>query len=457
MSPIPHANAQTPTSVELTEWDTQCPANNAALSGLSLGNAQTRQYAKTLRDRVDVRESWAGLEVESNSYVGRVDLGPIRIAIGPKLAAMPLAQLLRYTYGLRDVERSGKTESPTSYQGFQDILISLLAAEVGDLMRRGLARKYRSRVQMLTSPRGEILVNEVIRQGGIREQRLPCRFFERQTDWNLNRILRTGVRFASTLAEDRDLRHELHYLEARFGDVQPVSRLTTQGVEQAARALTRLTETSAAALTLIRLLLDAQGLTFTAANESTPTPGFLFDMNKFFQRLVSRFLRANLSGLRIEDEHSIRELLVFASDGNPRNRAAPMLRPDYALFDGTKLRGFLDAKYRDIWSKGLPPTWLYQLAMYALASPSQVSVLLYATMSNAARDERIEVRQPLRSSNVPPASVILRPVSLARLATLVNPLQAGELCAERRKLAHLLVALQSKPSGSDVTPPSVAG
>ena len=161
MSPIPQASAQTPTSVELTEWDTQYPANNAALSGLSLGNAQTRQYAKTLRDRVDVRESWAGLEVESNSYVGRVDLGPIRIAIGPKLAAMPLARLLRYTYGLRDVERIGKTESPTSYQGFQDILISLLAAEVGDLMRRGLARKYRSRVQMLTSPRGEILVNEV--------------------------------------------------------------------------------------------------------------------------------------------------------------------------------------------------------------------------------------------------------------------------------------------------------
>ena len=148
----------------------------------------------------------------------------------------------------------------------------------------------------------------------------------------MNRILRTGVQFAATLAEDRDLRHELHYLEARFGDVQPISRLTIQGVEQAARALTRLTETSAAALTLLRLLLDAQGVTFIAANESTPTPGFLFDMNKFFQRLVSRFLRANLSGLRIEDEHSIRELLVFATDGNSRNRAAPMLRPDYALF-----------------------------------------------------------------------------------------------------------------------------
>jgi 5-methylcytosine-specific restriction enzyme subunit McrC len=447
VSPIPQVSAQAPTSVELTEWDTQCPANNAALSGLSLGNAQTREYAKTLRDRVYVRESWNGLEVESNSYVGRIDLGPIRIAIGPKLAAMPLTRLLRYTYGLRDVERIVKTQSPTSYHGFQDMLISLLAAEVGDLVHRGLTRKYRSQKQMLTSPRGEILVSELIRQGGIREQRLPCRYFERQTDWHLNRILRAGVRFASRLAEDRDLRHELHYLEARFGDVQPVPRLTTHDLEQATRALTRLTETSAAALTLIRLLLDAQGLAFTAANESTPTPGFLFDMNKFFQRLVSRFLHANLSSLRIEDEHSIRQLLVFSTEGNPRNRIAPVLRPDYALFDGAKLRGFLDAKYRDIWSKGLPPTWLYQLAMYALASPRQVSVLLYATMSNEARDECIEVRQPLRSSSVPPASVILRPVSLTRLATLVGPLKAGELGTERRKLAHALVALQSQQIG----------
>jgi 5-methylcytosine-specific restriction enzyme subunit McrC len=363
---------------------------------------------------------------------------------------MPLARLLRYTYGLRDVERIGKTQSPTSHQGFQDILISLLAAEVGDLVHRGLARKYRSQKQMLTSPRGEILVSEVIRQGGIREQRLPCRYFERQTDWHLNRILRTGVQFASRLAEDRDLRHELHYLEARFGNVQPVQRLTTHDLDQATRALTRLTETSAAALTLIRLLLDAQGVAFTAANESTPTPGFLFDMNRFFQRLVSRFLHANLSSLRIEDEHSIRQLLVFATEGNPRNRTAPVLRPDYALFDGAKLRGFLDAKYRDIWSKGLPPTWLYQLAMYALASPRQVSVLLYASMSNEARDECIEVRQPLRSSSVPPACVILRPVSLTRLAALVDPLKAGELGTERRKLAHALVALKSRQIGIHV-------
>ena len=41
-------------------------------------------------------------------------------------------------------------------------------------------------------------------------------------------------------------------------------------------------------------------------------PGFLFDMNVFFQRLLSRFLRDNLAGARIADELAIRNLLAYA-------------------------------------------------------------------------------------------------------------------------------------------------
>jgi 5-methylcytosine-specific restriction enzyme subunit McrC len=132
-----------------------------------------------------------------------------------------------------------------------------------------------------------------------------------------------------------------------------------------------------------------QGVTFEPVEGSIGTLGFLFDMNSFFQRLLSRFLRETLSINRIADEHSIREVFGYSPDANPRGQSAPRPRPDYALFQATKLCGFLDAKYRDIWERGLPPEWLYQLSVYALAAPSQVSVLLYATMSAQAEDERI--------------------------------------------------------------------
>ena len=150
-------------------------------------------------------------------------------------------------------------------------------------------------------------------------------------------------------------------------------------------------------------------------------PGFLFDMNVFFQRLLSRFLHDNLTSARIVDEVAIRNLFAYAHDANPRQRSAPTPRPDYALFGGKTLYGFLDAKYRDIWERGLPAEWLYQLSLYALASPNEVSVLLYASMATEACDERVEVHQPVLWSNKGPASVILRPVPLPYLAALLDP------------------------------------
>jgi hypothetical protein len=159
---------------------------------------------------------------------------------------------------------------------------------------------------------------------------------------------------------------------------------------------------------IIRLLEDSLGLAFDAAQPPSRMPGFLFDMNVFFQRLLSRFLHDNLTSVRIADEVAIRNLFAYAPDANPRQRSAPAPRPDYALFDGSTLHGFVDAKYRDIWERGLPTEWLYQLSLYALASPNDVSVLLYASMVNwhptsgwkSANQSRGRTRGPPLSSSV---------------------------------------------------------
>jgi 5-methylcytosine-specific restriction enzyme subunit McrC len=114
------------------------------------------------------------------------------------------------------------------------------------------------------------------------------------------------------------------------------------------------------------------------------------------------------------------------------------------LFHGNTLRGLLDAKYRDTWERSLPAEWLYQLSIYALASPAGVSVLLYSSMAAEARDEQVDVRQPVTWSSKGPASVILRPVPLAQLAEFVDPDRAGSLAAERRRWAEELVVLGAR-------------
>ena len=173
-----------------------------------------------MRGRLDIREGYDGLEITSTSFVGRVDVGPLRIAIMPKLPAMPLARLLRYAYGLRDITVIEETRAPTTRYGLHDLLIALLAAEVEELLHRGLARRYVPLSEKLESPRGRVLIEQVIRQGGVREARLPCRHFERQADWHLNQVLRAGVDDAAQMTEDRDLRRHTHQLSAMFGHVE---------------------------------------------------------------------------------------------------------------------------------------------------------------------------------------------------------------------------------------------
>ena len=70
------------------------PRTGLALKGLFAGRQCS--VAETLRGRLDIREVYEGLEITSTSFVGRVGVGPLRIAITPKLPAMPLARLLRY-------------------------------------------------------------------------------------------------------------------------------------------------------------------------------------------------------------------------------------------------------------------------------------------------------------------------------------------------------------------------
>lgn len=442
MTPTLRPDAASALAVELTEWDQVGPAQNPLLEGRSLrDDLPAQRLAHMLRSRVDIREGYRGLEINTTSFVGRVDVGPLRIAIRPKLPAMPLACLLRYAYRLRNLSILRETRAPTTRHGFQDLLVAMLTSEVEELVYRGLARRYVPLSERRENPRGRILIDQFIRRGGLTEARLPCQFFDRQVNWQLNQVLRAGLNAAARMTDDRELRRRVLRLADAFAAVEQKPRLDIRELDKVERGLTRLTASNESALTLIRLLHDMFGVGFEAIADPSRTPGFLLDMNIFFQRLLSRFLHDNLTRTRIADELAIRNLFAYSPEANPQRRTAPAQKPDFALYSGTKLRCFFDAKYRDIWERSVPAKWLYQLSIYALASPSPVSVLLYASMAGKASDQRVEVRQPLLRPSKTVASVILRPVSLLRLADLVDPDQSCKLSTERHQWAEDLVSV----------------
>ena len=428
-----------PIRVRLREWSREPDCVGTFLTGVTLPeDASTQALLQKLdaQNKLRVVEYRRGLVIEATSFVGRIRLGPLEITVEPKLAGLPLLRLLRYAYGLRHLDVLTEADFATTAHTFQDILINELAREAEALMARGLRREFVRREEPLGALRGRIDVGRFARSGGLASATLPCVFHERREDALLNQVLRAGLALGVRATADPSLRGRLGRLHDLLGEAVSAARLGGQMLQRARRSLTRLTAAYQPALTLIGLLWENQGLDLEDGAGRVELPGFLFDMNRFFQALLSRFLGENLPGYRLEDEHRLRGVFAYTPNYNPRGRRPPTARPDYVLWQGTRLAAVLDAKYRDLWTTPLPPEWLYQLAIYAVSQPEiRAATILYPHVGAMAREVRIDVQGPVHSAAN--AVVILRPVDMLELDDVIGAVR-GAAVNERYTLARRL-------------------
>jgi 5-methylcytosine-specific restriction enzyme subunit McrC len=431
--------------VTIKEWETISPESDSRLAGLNLGDQTTRKIAEKLTNsgKLKILELRQGLSIEATSYVGSLKLGRLRLTILPKLADKPdtFLALLRYAYGWRRLTRFSPVAHGLATRTFQDLLIFQLTTEAEELLSRGLHRRYEAMHDDLTSPRGKIDFQSLMRQGGLSQARLPCRHHPRLENTLVNRFLLSGLLLGVQLTENLVLRTRLRRLAGQMQETVASIRLDGEAVRCVRRAEDRMTQAYRPAREIIELLLDALGITLDSMSTTTPAPGFLFDMNRFFQDLLSRFLRENLEVLTVKDEYNLKGMLVYDLPlHNSLNRKRPRLRPDYVILDHQqKVVAILDAKYRDLWNKDLPPDMLYQLAIYAMSrfSEERKAVILYPTVDAAAQEARIQIMDPLKGQSR--AQVILRPVNLLILEALLSQSQSLRQAKQRQALAHDLV------------------
>lgn len=407
--------------LEMHEWEERSPESHAALRGTFLGdNPAVRDLASELtrREMLELVDLRSGLRVRTTSFVGRLRLGDLHLTIRPKISFDPLLALLRYAFDLRHLTLFSETEYGAPPDAFQELLIHQLAAEASELLARGLLRRYVQVQESLAAPRGRFNMQRIAQQGGVVEAAVPCIHYPRLEDSLINQVLLAGLYLGARLTEDTILRTRLRRLAAVMDEGVSRITLTAEVMRRLDRQLNRLTAAYEPALTIITLLLEGAGTAFVEES-FLKLPGFLFDMNHFFERLMSRFLRENLPDYTLHDQYRLQGMMAYHPNYNPQHRRPPTPRPDYVLSQQGRVVAMLDAKYRDIWTHGLPRDMLYQLALYALSQGTGgQSTILYPTMEPLAKPEVITIHEVFHGEHQ--GQVVLRPVNLMQLEVLIT-------------------------------------
>ncbi len=424
--------------ISLAEWESM----TVKYDDYSFDSA-ARHTAQKLNEAgvLNILELRDCIRIDANSHVGRATLGSLQVNVSPKITGLSLYRLLKYAYGLKDMELFEKAHHFIDSPDFFDVIVYQLYVEAEELITRGLRRDYVPKKSELKSPKGRIDVGRIAARAGLLGDSLPCNYFERVEDTLLNQAMLAGLRFSLNLGVDEMLKMRIRMLCSLLSDEVTAVNLDKVVIRRALNSLNRLTESYRSVLTIIDILYRSCGIDMESRRLEASLSGYFFDMNAFFERLVSRLLHEYTEGCQVKDQYALRNMFAYDSSLNSQFRNPPTMRPDFALMRYGKVTRLLDAKYRDLWKSRLPTNMLYQLAVYALSGIGDTTATIIYPATEDLPVQKIDIMSPIDGMRT--ASVVLQPLNLIKTADLLHNNRA----ALRRYINSIIVM----PAGGAVS------
>jgi hypothetical protein len=113
---------------------------------------------------------------------------------------------------------------------------------------------------LVTDHQGRINIKRIAREGGIAQAAHPCTHHPRLEDCLINQVLLEGLRLGARLTSDLILWSNLRRLEGLIWDgISPI-RLDKETMARLRRQMTRQTDAYRPSISIIEILLAAQGL-----------------------------------------------------------------------------------------------------------------------------------------------------------------------------------------------------
>ena len=352
-------------------------------------------------DRLQIEELRRGLRVRTRSWVGVVRLPTVEIRVVPKVTRdqLGLVRLLEYASGLDGLTRlrDGATVE-ASGDNLLELFVLLFVEAAERVLRRGLLSGYVEREDDLPVARGRILGDRQVLERFGQLDRIVCRFDELEHDVVENQLLTAALQVASSRVTSAGLQRRISRLRGVLEPICDTDRLDLAGA-RTTLTYNRLNAHYETAHWLGWLLLDALGIDDLLAPGETRSFSFLLNMNRLFERFVTRAIEQILPAARyrVTSQIPFRSVVWNVSHQRPYTNIIPDVVVERR--GGSDHRVAIDAKYKLYDERGFDQGDIYQTFLYAFALGTTASggmptsLLLYPATSEGSRSTRLRIHR----------------------------------------------------------------